>query len=61
MGIACRVAWELVLSRIAVGVAVFAITWPAFAAAPAKKVLVIGIDGCRFDAVKQADARISMR
>jgi 3-hydroxy-3-methylglutaryl CoA synthase len=30
--------------------------WPAVAAEPVKKVLVIGIDGCRFDALKQADA-----
>src|SRR5688500_13826017 len=52
--IRCRVvAW---LSRIAIGVAVFAMAWPAAAAEPAKKVLVIGIDGCRFDALKQADA-----
>ncbi|QDT70863.1 alkaline phosphatase family protein [Lacipirellula limnantheis] len=56
MGIALQGCVGACLSRIAVGVAVFAITWPAFAAAPAKKVLVIGIDGCRFDAVKQADA-----
>jgi len=50
----CRVvAW---LSRIAIGVAVFAMAWPVAAAEPVKKVLVIGIDGCRFDAVKQAEA-----
>lgn len=44
------------LSRIVIGVAVFAMAGPLVAAEPVKKVLVIGIDGCRFDALKQADA-----
>jgi hypothetical protein len=56
MDIALRSCVGACLSRIAIGVAVFAITWPAVAAEPAKKVLVIGIDGCRFDALKKAEA-----
>lgn len=44
------------LSRIVIVVAVFAMAGPLVAAEPVKKVLVIGIDGCRFDALKQADA-----
>ena len=56
MSIALRGRVGACLSRIAIGVAVFAITWPAVATEPAKKVLVIGIDGCRFDALKKANA-----
>jgi hypothetical protein len=56
MGIALRGRVGVCLSRIAIGVAVFAITWPVVAAEPVKKVLVIGIDGCRFDALKKAEA-----
>ena len=52
----CRCRVVVWLSRIAIGVAVFAMAWPAAAAEPVKKVLVIGIDGCRFDALKQAEA-----
>ena len=52
----CRCRVVVWLSRIAIGVAVFAMAWPAATAEPVKKVLVIGIDGCRFDAVKQANA-----
>ena len=47
------VAW---LSRFAISVAIFAMVGPVVAAEPVKKVLVIGIDGCRFDALKQAEA-----
>ncbi len=52
----CRCRVVVWLSRTAIGVAVFAMAWPAAAAEPVKKVLVIGIDGCRFDALKQANA-----
>ncbi len=52
--IRCRVVAGL--SQVAIVLAVFAMARPAVAAEPAKKVLVIGIDGCRFDALKQAEA-----
>jgi predicted AlkP superfamily pyrophosphatase or phosphodiesterase len=40
----------------AICVTLFAMLAAADAAEPTKKVLVIGIDGCRFDALKRADA-----
>jgi predicted AlkP superfamily pyrophosphatase or phosphodiesterase len=44
------------LSRVGVAIAMLAVAGPLVAAEPVKKVLVIGIDGCRFDALKRADA-----
>ena len=43
-------------SRMAIVLAVITYSLPLAAAEPVRKVLVIGIDGCRFDALNKADA-----